>query len=51
VIHAAADTATALRGRKLVSPGTVETPRAELGFRHAVGVGDPDGHVMQLVEP
>ncbi len=43
--------ASALRGRTLVSPGKVETPGGELGFHRAVGVGDPDGHVMQLTEP
>ena len=47
----AASAALARRGRRLVSPGGVETSRAELGFRRAVGVDDPDGHVMQLVEP
>jgi catechol 2,3-dioxygenase-like lactoylglutathione lyase family enzyme len=51
VLHAGADAASALRGRPMVSPGIVETRKAELGFRSAVGVGDPDGHVMQLVTP
>jgi catechol 2,3-dioxygenase-like lactoylglutathione lyase family enzyme len=52
LVTAGAESATkALRGRKLVSPGTVETPQAELGFHRAICVGDPDGHVMQLVEP
>jgi catechol 2,3-dioxygenase-like lactoylglutathione lyase family enzyme len=46
-----ASAALARRGRRLVSPGGVETSRAELGFHRAVRVDDPDGHVMQLVEP
>lgn len=42
-----------LRAEKfeLVSPGTVETPDAELGFHRGLLVRDPDGHVMQLVSP
>jgi catechol 2,3-dioxygenase-like lactoylglutathione lyase family enzyme len=51
VLRDGADGAAALRGRATVSPGTVETPEAELGFRAGVAVGDPDGHVMQLVTP
>jgi len=46
-----ASAALARSGRRLVSPGGVDTSRAELGFHRAVGVDDPDGHVMQLVEP
>src|SRR5262245_53464016 len=46
-----ASAALARSGSRLVSPGGVDTSRAELGFRRAVGVDDPDGHVMQLVEP
>jgi catechol 2,3-dioxygenase-like lactoylglutathione lyase family enzyme len=36
---------------ELVSPGTVDLQEPKLGFSHAVGVRDPDGHVMQLVQP
>jgi hypothetical protein len=35
----------------MVSPGSVEMPKAELGFHRGVAVGDPDGHVVQLVIP
>jgi catechol 2,3-dioxygenase-like lactoylglutathione lyase family enzyme len=51
VLRGGADVLPALRGRAMVSPGVVETPGAELGFRAGVAVGDPDGHVMQLVTP
>jgi catechol 2,3-dioxygenase-like lactoylglutathione lyase family enzyme len=51
MLRAGAEALPALRGRALVSPGIVETPKAELGFRSGVAVGDPDGHVMQLVTP
>ncbi len=51
LIRADADEAGALRGRAMVSPGSVETPKAELGFHRGVAVGDPDGHVVQLVTP
>ena len=47
----ASEASAALRARRLVSPGWVETSGAELGFHRAVGVDDPDGHGMQLVEP
>jgi catechol 2,3-dioxygenase-like lactoylglutathione lyase family enzyme len=48
---AAADRALR-RGRfAWLSPGVVETAGAELGFRHAFGVFDPDRHVLQLVRP
>ena len=51
LIRADADEAGTLRGRAMVSPGSVETPKAELGFHRAVAIGDPDGHVVQLVNP
>jgi catechol 2,3-dioxygenase-like lactoylglutathione lyase family enzyme len=51
VIRAGADAAAAVRGRTMVSPGTVETPKAELGFRDGLSVADPDDHVLQLVTP
>ena len=35
---------------RLVSPGVVTIPQNQLGFQKAVTVGNPDGHVMQLVE-
>lgn len=34
----------------LVSPGVIALPEATLGFRKAILVRDPDGHVMQLME-
>jgi len=34
----------------LVSPGIVVIPKAELGFRAALLVWDPNGHPMELVE-
>jgi catechol 2,3-dioxygenase-like lactoylglutathione lyase family enzyme len=42
-----ADTAAAT----LVPAGAVDTPGAELGFRRAVGLDDPDRHVIQIVQP
>jgi len=35
---------------KLLSPGAVAISRNHLGFRKAITVRDPDGHVMQIVE-
>ena len=49
-----ADAAAAVvrRGHfRLVSPGPVELPDTTLGFRRGLLVRDPDGHVVQLVEP
>lgn len=42
-----------LRARhfKFISPGIVSLPDAPLGFEKALSVMDPDGHVMQLVQP
>jgi catechol 2,3-dioxygenase-like lactoylglutathione lyase family enzyme len=51
VTRTGADVAAALRGRAMVSPGTVQMPKAELGFHDGLGVADPDGHVLQLVNP
>lgn len=34
-----------------VSPGPVRLPDAALGYERACLVGDPDGHVLRLVEP
>jgi hypothetical protein len=34
----------------LVSPGVVETPARELGFKAGAEVRDPDGHALQLVQ-
>jgi catechol 2,3-dioxygenase-like lactoylglutathione lyase family enzyme len=48
-----ADAAAAVvrRGKfRLVSPGPVDLPDSTLGFRRALLVRDPDGHVVQLVE-
>jgi catechol 2,3-dioxygenase-like lactoylglutathione lyase family enzyme len=35
---------------QLISPGIVMLPKAELGFRQAALVRDPDGHPIELVE-
>jgi catechol 2,3-dioxygenase-like lactoylglutathione lyase family enzyme len=35
---------------EFLSPGTVETPRRELGFRKGILVRDPDGHALELLE-
>ncbi len=44
--------ARAVRGKyALVSTGDVELPDTRLGFRRAVLVRDPDGHVMELAAP
>ncbi|HKA36602.1 MAG TPA: VOC family protein, partial [Thermoanaerobaculia bacterium] len=32
------------------SPGAVETPRRELGFRKSILLRDPDGHALELLE-
>jgi len=37
-------------GAALVSPGEVETPGAEAGYRKSVLFRDPDGHAVQFVE-
>jgi hypothetical protein len=34
----------------LLSPGAVTISSNHLGFRKAITVRDPDGHVMQIVE-
>lgn len=49
VTHAA----SALRdaGFAVLSPDVVTMPQARLGFSRALLVRDPDGHVLQLVEP
>ena len=52
VPDAAAAAAVLRRGAfRLVSPGPVELPEGALGFRRGFLVHDPDGHVVQLVEP
>jgi catechol 2,3-dioxygenase-like lactoylglutathione lyase family enzyme len=35
---------------KLLSPGIVTVSGNHLGFRKAVTIRDPDGHVMQIIE-
>ena len=47
------DTARALRAARfrLVSPGVVDLPGRELGFRRGFLVRDPDGHVLELAQP
>lgn len=35
---------------RLISPGIVPTPKAELGFRSGLLVRDPDGHPIEFVE-
>ena len=44
--------AEALRAGRfdVVSPGVVQVPEHELGFKQALLVRDPDGHVMELME-
>ena len=37
-------------GAHFVSPGTVSTPDAELGFSRSFLVRDPDGHALHVVE-
>jgi catechol 2,3-dioxygenase-like lactoylglutathione lyase family enzyme len=37
-------------GYAFVSPGVIEVPEPDPGFRRGVLVKDPDGHVMQFVE-
>jgi hypothetical protein len=50
--EAAAAAAAARRGRfRLISPAAVTLPDDALGFARGVRVRDPDGHVVQLVEP
>ncbi|HEV8456611.1 MAG TPA: VOC family protein [Gemmatimonadales bacterium] len=52
VPNAAAAAAAVRRGAfRLASPGPVELPDTILGFRRGFLVRDPDGHVVQLVEP
>jgi catechol 2,3-dioxygenase-like lactoylglutathione lyase family enzyme len=48
----AAHASHALRAARfgLVSPGVVDLPGDELGFRHGLLVRDPDGHAMELVQ-
>jgi hypothetical protein len=41
--------AAAVRDRAMVSPGAVK--KLELAFHNGLGVGDPDGQVVQLVTP
>jgi catechol 2,3-dioxygenase-like lactoylglutathione lyase family enzyme len=49
-VGAAAQLAWAARV-PFVSPGVVSLPDAALGFDNGFTLRDPDGHVMQLVEP
>jgi catechol 2,3-dioxygenase-like lactoylglutathione lyase family enzyme len=35
----------------LVTPGVIDTPDHALGFARAILVRDPDGHVMEIVNP
>jgi catechol 2,3-dioxygenase-like lactoylglutathione lyase family enzyme len=52
VPNAAVAAAAVRRGAfRLVSRGSVELPDTVLGFRRGFLVRDPDGHVVQLVEP
>ena len=52
VPDAAAAAGAVRRGKfRLLSPGPVELPDTALGFRRGLRVRDPDGHVVQLVEP
>jgi catechol 2,3-dioxygenase-like lactoylglutathione lyase family enzyme len=48
------DAATALLRAdnfRVISAGPVELPDSSLGFRRGIMARDPDGHVVQLVEP
>jgi catechol 2,3-dioxygenase-like lactoylglutathione lyase family enzyme len=38
-------------GASFISPGPVTLPAAPLGFRQALMLRDPDGHVLELIEP
>ena len=52
VPDAKAAAAVLRRGRfRLISPGAVTLPDDALGFERGLRVRDPDGHVIQLVEP
>jgi hypothetical protein len=52
VPDAAAAAAAVRRGSfRLVSPEVAALPDTALGFTRGVRVRDPDGHVVQLVEP
>jgi catechol 2,3-dioxygenase-like lactoylglutathione lyase family enzyme len=53
ITAAAAPSAQRLREGKVpfVSPGVVQTAGGQLGFARSALVSDPDGHVMQLIEP
>jgi hypothetical protein len=48
----AEDAARALQNNRsaFVSTGAIELPDGKTGFRKAVAVRDPDGHVIQVVE-
>ncbi len=48
---AAAAAAVRRGGFRLLTPEPVELPDSALGFRRGLLVRDPDGHVVQLVEP
>ena len=49
----AEDIARALRAARfrLISPGVIDLPGGELGFRRGFLVRDPDGHALELVQP
>ncbi len=38
-------------GASFVSPGVVPFDDAALGFHHGLAITDPDGHVLQLIQP
>jgi catechol 2,3-dioxygenase-like lactoylglutathione lyase family enzyme len=52
VPSAEAAAAAVRRGHfRLISPDVTTLPDSALGFTRGIGVRDPDGHVVQLVEP
>jgi catechol 2,3-dioxygenase-like lactoylglutathione lyase family enzyme len=52
LVPRAAAAAAALRGRvRLIRPDVTTLPDSALGFTRGIRVRDPDGHVVQLVEP
>jgi catechol 2,3-dioxygenase-like lactoylglutathione lyase family enzyme len=51
LLATALETVSGLRQLFFVSPGVVNLGSADLGFRRAVLLRDPDGHALRLVEP
>jgi catechol 2,3-dioxygenase-like lactoylglutathione lyase family enzyme len=51
LLATALDAVSGLRQLFFVSPGAVDMGSADLGFRRALLLRDPDGHALRLVEP